>query len=130
MTTQTPRWDLGPDETVIEDSGRSADEPTPNGRSILNRVDWRLVATIVGGVVVILGILYVVGYFVAGDKLPKKAQISGVAVGGLHPSEAIDKLTTELGPTAAEPLNLTVRDEKAQLKPADAGMAAGGHAWH
>ena len=108
MTTQTPRWDVGPDETVIEDSARSADEPTPKERSAFKHVDWRLVAAIVGGVVVILGILYVVGYFVAGDKLPKKAQISGVAVGGLHPSEAIDKLTTELGPTAAEPLNLTV----------------------
>ena len=123
MTTQTPRWDVGPDETVIEDSARSADEPTPKERSALKHVDWRLVAAIVGGVVVILGILYVVGYFVAGDKLPKKAQISGVAVGGLHPSEAIDKLTTELGPTAAEPLNLTVRDEQSQLKPADAGLA-------
>ena len=123
MTTQTPRWDVGPDETVIEDSARSADEPTPKERSPFKHVDWRLVAAIVGGVVVILGILYVVGYFVAGDKLPKKAQISGVAVGGLHPSEAIDKLTTELGPTAAEPLNLTVREEQAQLKPADAGMA-------
>ena len=123
MTTQTPRWDVGPDETVIEDSARSADEPTPKQRSPFKHVDWRLVAAIVGGVVVILGILYVVGYFVAGDKLPKKAQISGVAVGGLHPSEAIDKLTTELGPTAAEPLNLTVREEQAQLKPADAGLA-------
>ncbi len=85
MTTQTPRWDVGPDETVIEDSARSADEQTPEERSALKHVDWRVVAAIVGGVVVIVAILYVVGYFVAGDKLPKKAQISGVAVGGLHP---------------------------------------------
>jgi hypothetical protein len=72
--------------------------------------------------VVILGILYVVGYLVAGDKLPRKAQISGIAVGGLHPSEATDKLTTELGSKAADPLNLTLRDDQAQLKPADAGL--------
>jgi vancomycin resistance protein YoaR len=122
VTTQTPKWDVGPDESVIEDSARSADEQ-PAGGPAGRQVDWRLVAAIVGGVAVILGILYVVGYFVAGDKLPKKAQISGVAVGGLHPSEAIDKLTAELGARAAEPLNLTVRDEQAQLKPADAGLA-------
>ena len=122
MTTQTPKWDVGPDESVIEDSARSADEQ-PAGGPAGRQVDWRLVAAIVGGVAVMLGILYVVGYFVAGDKLPKKAQISGVAVGGLHPSEAIDKLTAELGARAAEPLNLTVRDEQAQLKPADAGLA-------
>jgi vancomycin resistance protein YoaR len=123
VTTQTPKWDVGPDETAIEDSARSADEQPAGGQPAGRQVDWRLVAAIVGGVVVILGILYVVGYFVAGDKLPKKAQISGVAVGGLHPSEATDKLTTELGARAAEPLHLTVRDEQAQLKPADAGLA-------
>jgi len=86
-------------------------------------VNWRLVAIIVACVVVILGVLYVVGYLVAGDKLPRKAQISGIAVGGLHPSEATDKLTTELGAEAAGPLNLTLRDDQAQLEPADAGLA-------
>src|SRR4029453_9235690 len=70
----------------------------------------------------IVAILYVAGYLVAGDKLPKKAQISGVAVGGLHPSEAIDKLTVELGGRAAEPMNLTVKDDQAQLEPTDAGL--------
>ena len=54
MTTQTPRWDVGPDETVIEDSARSADEP-PQGAIPLQHLDWRLVAAIVGGLVVILG---------------------------------------------------------------------------
>ena len=122
MTTQTPRWDVGPDETVVEDSARSAEEQPTEGQPP-RQVDWRLVAAIVGGVVVILGILYVVSYVVAGDKLPKKAQISGVAVGGLHPSEAIDKLTAELGARAAEPLNVTLRDDRADLKPADAGLS-------
>jgi vancomycin resistance protein YoaR len=82
-----------------------------------------MVAAIVGGFLAIALILYVAGYLVAGDKLPKKAQISGVAVGSLHPSEAIVKLTSELGGRAAEPINLTVKDNRAQLKPADAGLA-------
>jgi vancomycin resistance protein YoaR len=123
VTTQTPRWDLDPDETVVEDSSHSTDEQAPEGHPLGRQVNWRLVAIIVSCVVVILGILYVVGYFVAGDKLPRKAQISGIAVGGLHPSEATDKLTSELGAKAAEPLHLTVRDDQAQLKPADAGLA-------
>jgi vancomycin resistance protein YoaR len=123
VTTQTPRWDLGPDETVAEDSSHSVDEQPPEGQPLGRQVNWRLVAIIVACVVVILGVLYVVGYLVAGDKLPRKAQISGIAVGGLHPSEATDKLTTELGAKAAGPLNLTLRDDQAQLKPADAGLA-------
>ena len=117
MTTQTPRWDAGPDDTIIEDAARPADEP-PAGRWS-NRL---LIGAIVGGLVVIVGILYVAGYLVAGDKLPRKAQISGVAVGGLERSAAIDKLTAELGARAAEPMKLTVRDNQAELKPADAGL--------
>ncbi len=122
MTTQTPRWDLGPDETAVEDSSHSVDEQAAEGQPLGRQVNWRLVAIIVSCVVAILWVLYVVGYLVAGDKLPRKAQISGIAVGGLHPSEATDKLTTELGSKAADPLNLTLRDDQAQLKPADAGL--------
>jgi vancomycin resistance protein YoaR len=69
------------------------------------------------------GILYLAGYVATGDKVPKKAQISGVAVGGLSRSEAIQKLSVELGPRATEPLNLTVGEKEAQLKPVDAGLA-------
>jgi vancomycin resistance protein YoaR len=124
VTTQTPKWDVGPDETTIEEPDGPADGQQPTDeRPTSTQIKWVLVAAVVGGVVVILGILYVTGYLVAGDKLPKKAQISGVAVGGLHPSEAIDKLTAELGARAAEPVKLMVRDERAELKPADAGLA-------
>ena len=82
-----------------------------------------MVAAVLGGVLVLAGILYVAGYLVTGDKVPKKAQISGVAVGGLSRTEAIQKLSAELGARAAEPLNLTVGEEEAQLKPVDAGLA-------
>jgi vancomycin resistance protein YoaR len=122
VTAQTPRWDVGPDET-IEEPAQPADEQPTDERPAGPQINWLLVAAIVGGVLAIALILYVAGYLVAGDKLPKKAQISGVAVGGLHPSEAIDKLTAELGGRAAEPINLTVKDNRAQLKPADAGLA-------
>jgi vancomycin resistance protein YoaR len=44
-------------------------------------------------------------------------------VGGLSRSDAIQKLSVELGARAAEPLNLTVGEKEAQLKPVDAGLA-------
>jgi vancomycin resistance protein YoaR len=122
VTTQTPRWDVEPDDGVIEESARPADEQSTDGLLVGSRIRWLLVAAVVGGVLVLVGILYVAGYLVAGDNVPRKAQISGVAVGGLSRSEAIQKLSVELGARAAEPLNLTVGKKDAQLKPADAGL--------
>jgi vancomycin resistance protein YoaR len=123
VTTQTPRWDVEPDDAIIDESANPEDAQASAGSLIVRRINWLIVAAVVGGLLVLLGILYVAGYLVAGDKLPKNAQISGIAVGGLHRSEAIDKLATELGPRTVEPLNLTVRDNQAELKPADAGIA-------
>jgi vancomycin resistance protein YoaR len=122
VTTQTPKWDVGPGETTIDESAHSADDQPTDEALAGPQINWRLVAAVVGGVFVIVGILYLTSYLVAGDKLPRKAQISGVAVGGLEPAEAIDKLTAELGARAAEPMNLTVKDDRAELKPSDAGM--------
>jgi vancomycin resistance protein YoaR len=122
VTTQTPRWDVEQDDAVIEESARPADEQSTDGLPAGSRIKWLLVAAVVGGVLVLVGILYVAGYLVAGDKVPKKVQISGVAVGGLSRSEAIQKLSVELGARAAEPFNLTVGEKDVQLKPADAGL--------
>jgi vancomycin resistance protein YoaR len=117
VTTQAPRNDVGPDNTIVWEPASPADEP-PGKRLI-----WLLVAAVVGGLVVIAGIPYVAGYLAAGDKVPRKAQISGVAVGGLSRGEAIQKLSVELGARATDPLNLTVGKREAQLKPADAGLS-------
>ena len=118
MTTQAPRNDVGPDEAIVWEPAPPADEPSAEKRLI-----WVLIAAVGGGLVVLAVILYVVGYVVTGDKIPRKAQISGVAVGGLSPSEAIQKLSSELAARAAEPLNLTIGKREAQLKPADAGLS-------
>lgn len=123
MSTQTPKWDVGSDETTIDEPARPTDDQLTDEPTGGPQIKWVLVAAVVGGVLVIIGVLYVAAYLVAGDKLPKKAQISGVAVGGLHPSEAVGKLTAELGARAAKPLNLTVRDDRAELKPVDAGLS-------
>ena len=98
MTTQAPRTDVGADNTVIWEP-----ETPPDERPARRRLIWLMVAAVLGGVLVLAGILYVAGYVVTGDKVPKKAQISGVAVGGLSRTEAIQKLSVELGARAAEP---------------------------
>ena len=118
MTTQAPRNDVGPDDAIVWEPASPADEQ-PAGKRLI----WVLIAAVVGGLIVIAGILYVAGYVVTGDQVPKKAQISGVAVGGLSRPQAIEKLSVELGARAAEPLNLTVGEREAELKPADAGLS-------
>jgi vancomycin resistance protein YoaR len=118
LTTQAPRHDVDADNAIVWEP-----EPPADQRPAPRRLIWLMVAAVLGGVLVLAGILYVAGYVVTGDKVPRKAQISGVAVGGLSRSEAIQKLSAELGARAAEPLNLTVGEKQAQLKPADAGLA-------
>ena len=58
----------------------------------------------------------------AGDKLPKNAEISGVAVGGLSRSAAIDKLSSDLGRGRTAPIDVTINGETNQVQPADAGL--------
>lgn len=77
---------------------------------------------VVATVVVLLGGLYLVGYLLAGDNLPKDAEVSGVAVGGSSREAAIAKLTSELGPRAAKPIEVTVNGKPAEVDPAAAGL--------
>ena len=95
------------------------DPPRPARR----RRNAPVVVAVVTTVVVLLGAAYLVGYLMAGDKLPKNAQINGIAVGGLSRTAAIDKLSTELGSQAAEPINVTVDGQATEVQPAAAGLA-------
>ena len=70
-----------------------------------------IVLAVAGTAVVMVGALYAVAFLMAGDKLPRNAEISGVAVGGLSRSAAIDLLTRDLGARAAEPIEVTVNGE-------------------
>ncbi|HEV2929492.1 MAG TPA: VanW family protein, partial [Propionibacteriaceae bacterium] len=77
---------------------------------------------IVGTVLVMLGAVYLVTFLMAGDKLPKNARISDVAVGGLSRSAAIDTLTRELGPRAAQPIKVRVNGKTSEVVPSEAGL--------
>ncbi len=123
MSTQTPRNPTGPDDTVIRPSVEPLVERPPRDRAPKQARRRPVILAVIGTVVVLLGIAYAAGYLLAGDKLPKNAQISGVAVGGLDRADAIERLTAELGPRAVAPIDVTAGDKDAKVKPADAGLA-------
>ena len=66
-----------------------------------------VVLVVLGALLALVLALYIAGFLLAGDRLPKDAQVSGVAVGGLDRAQAIEKLTAELGARAAEPIEVT-----------------------
>lgn len=81
-----------------------------------------LVGSVVGGLIVLTGAAYVAGYAMAGDKTPKNASVSGVHIGGLTHDQAVEKLSTELGPSFDTPITLTADGKQAQIVPSQAGM--------
>ena len=124
-----PRPDARPDDTLIRvpsagaerhpeltDAEQGPDHPRQR------RGPGLVVVAVVGTLVVLGAAVYLLAYLMAGDKLPKDAQISGVAVGGLTRTAAIDELTTELGPRATAPMDVTINDKTTQIQPAEAGL--------
>lgn len=107
-----------PDATLV----RAPLPPDPAEKPSSKRAG--VVAALVAGVVVVLvGGAYLVGYLMAGDKLPKDAQIAGIAVGGLSTAAATEKLQTELGPRADAAIAVTAGGEKGELSPGEAGLS-------
>lgn len=74
------------------------------------------------GLLALLLVVYVAGYFLAGDSVPKKTVVDGVAVGGMPADEARATIQQELAARAETPLTLEVGDRSAQVVPAAAGM--------
>ncbi len=74
-------------------------------------------------VLLVLGGVYVAGYLLAGDRVPRNASVDGVAIGGLAREEAVALLESELGPRASAPMVLTVDGESHEVDPAEAGLA-------
>ncbi len=71
-----------------------------------------------------LGAAWVGAHFAAGDQVPTNASVEGVAIGGLSPDEAEQKLRDELEPTYA--VDVTVKAENGDsitLAPLDSGLA-------
>ena len=123
MSTATPRNAAEPDDTVIRprpprSTDQRADQPRTTGRR-----RKPILLAVLGALLALLLALYIAGVVLAGDKLPKNAQVSGVVLGGLDRDQAIEKLTTELGARATKPIEVTAGGKTGQVKPADAGLA-------
>ncbi len=119
MTTQTPGGDVGADDTLVRVPARPVQAGGPGRR----RSKAPIVLAVAVTAVVMVAALYAVAFLMAGDKLPRNAVISGVAVGGLSRSAAIDTLTRELGPRATAPLEVVINGEPIRVAPQDAGLS-------
>lgn len=99
---------------------------------------------VLGGIIallVVLGGVYVGGYFIAGNQIPAKAEVEGVAIGGLSPAQAEEKLRAELGPEYAKPITMAATDGSViEIPPLENGFvldyeqaitdAGGGFSWN
>lgn len=78
---------------------------------------------VVGGVVLlVLAGLYVAGWVLAGDSVPRRTTVAGVTLGGMSRDEATAALTTALGPAQTAPLTLTAGDRTTTIDPVAAGL--------
>jgi vancomycin resistance protein YoaR len=128
VTTRTQQHD---NSMVVDPFAVAPRGPGPRRRPGL------IAAVVIGSLLVIAAALYLIGYFVTADRLPRNAVVSGIPVGGLTEEQAVTKLTAELGPRAKQPIQVTVGERKAPVLPADAGLlvdypksvsaAGGGH---
>ena len=120
MSTETPWNDAGSDDTVIRPPLPPPIEQ-PSQRDV-GRRKKPVVLAVLGALLALVLALYIAGFILAGDRLPKDAEVSGVAVGGLDRAQAIEKLTAELGARAGEPIEVTAGGKTGEVNPADAGL--------
>lgn len=112
--------DNAPDEALVETSvNPSIEGDDDSGR----RSRKKVVGLVVGGVLVVLAAVYAVGFLMAGDKLPRDAQVAGVAIGGQTPDEAVETLRTELQDEAEAPIAATVGEKEFEVAPAAYGLS-------
>lgn len=75
-----------------------------------------------GLLVLVLGGVYVAGYLMAGDTVPKSTTVEGVALGGMTRDQAVAELEKQLAPRATAPMTVTVEGRSGTLQPAAAGL--------
>lgn len=82
------------------------------------------VAAIAGVLAIVLvGAVYITGYLLAGDRLPRNTSMAGIALGGLTISEAVEKLEAEYADEATAPIRVTVGDVTRDIAPSYAGLS-------
>ncbi len=115
-----PAGAIDPDADEVEiaaaTSVQDADESDDEGGSHTGR-------RVLLGVLGLVAVLYVAGYFLTGSRMPANATIGGVDVSGKSPSAARAAVDQVLTPRIANEIVLTHDKKEFRIKPADAGLA-------
>lgn len=90
--------------------------------STRRRRPGRVIGVVAGALALVLLGGYGAGYAISGDRTPRNATVSGVAIGGLSQTDAEALLQRQLGARAAAPISVTVDTETRQVDPATAGL--------
>ncbi len=83
-----------------------------------HRLRWILL-----GVAVVLGLLYVGGWYATGLRMPADTTVGGVQIGGQSPAAAQKTLERELGDRQADPITLTHEELVFEYLPDDIGLS-------
>jgi vancomycin resistance protein YoaR len=102
-------------------------------------MDRRVGALLLLGLVVFFGGLYVAGYLITGDKVPRGTTVAGVDIGGKSPEAARAALSEGLADRLDEPVTVSADEQRARISPESAGLsvdieasveqAGGGRSW-
>ena len=102
--------------------------------------DRRVIPWLLLGLIVLFGGLYVAGYALAGDRVPRGASVAGVKVGGLRPGEARAELADAVDAQRRAPVKVKALGERGRIDPGPAGLdvdvaasveqAGGGRSWN
>ena len=115
--------------------GAGADGAGADGDSGSHRLRWILL-----GAAVLLGLLYVGGWYATGLRMPVDTTVGGVQIGGQSPATARETLERELGDRQDDPITLTHEELVFEYLPDDIGLsldaeasveeAGGQRSWH
>ena len=115
-----PDWLFGSAAGAAAFASDDGDGPAPAGpEEQRRRRRWPILL----GAVVVLGALYVAGWFLTGTRLPADVTVAGVQLGGMSTAEARQTLEDELLPREDEPVRLVSGEESFEIVPDDVGLA-------
>lgn len=83
-----------------------------------------LIAAVVGGVVAVLGAIYLVDLFATSGSVERNTTVAGVDVGGLTPEQAVAELGARALPAYGAPITVDVHGVPTTIDPAEAGLTA------
>jgi vancomycin resistance protein YoaR len=110
------------DEPAADDAGDDRTElpPVPPADDASSAHWFRRILL---GLVLVLGLLYVGGYFLTGNRMPAHASIGGVDVSGKTPTAARSAVDAALSPNVDREIVLTHGRTEFRIKPKNAGLA-------